>query len=374
MADTRNTSEQQPQCDVAICFDPALLHRLRPVIRHLSVGLIDLVGSVRLISSTPEIQELALGPVKTLVHKPPHWFQRRRAVERLIEQLQPAPPTIVHAISAGAIDVAQSIATAFDIDMVFQVTSLDDIPALSAARHGGPQKFICSSQPLLDQCVHQGVCAEDDARLIRPGVTCRDEPTCFVDASRDPTVLSTSAFVEEEGVAALIDAVHLLTNRGHKFLTFLLGSGPLEHALRKRVQSLQLDRVVTFAQPSGHVLSAMVGADIYVHPAAGRAISARSIQALGQGAAVVSVQGGVLDALIADRTAMLCETGSADNLAKAIERLLIDQDMARRLASGAIEYMRTHHTMSRMAELTANVYREMLLEHATFKMKRKTTP
>jgi len=361
-------SEQQPRCDVAICFDGDLLARFRPIIRHLSVGLIDHIGRLNLVSPAREVQLLELGPVRALIHPALNWLNRKRTLNRLHDALHAAPPTVIHAISAGAFDIGQLLAESFDADLVYQVTAVADVEMLAQLSPSERFTVICGSRPLLDLCVQRGGCGEKEVRLVRPGVTCRDEPTCFVDQTRDPTILSTSAFVEQEGVAQLIEAIRLLVDRGHRFLAFLLGGGPLEHSLRRLVRQLKLDTVVTFAQPSGDVLTAMVGADVFVHPAAGATISARSLQALGQGAAVVSVRGGVLDAMIEDQTAMLCKSGTPVDLADAIERLLTDRELARRLARNAIEYLKTHHTMSRMAELTAQTYRDLLLEHATFRM------
>lgn len=362
-------NEQQPRCDVAICFDGDLLARFRPIIRHLSVGLIDHIGRLNLVSPAREVQALELGPVRALIHPALNWMNRKRALSTLHDALSATPPTVIHAISVGAFEIGQLLAESFDADLVYQVTAVADVEALAQLSPTARFTVICSSKPLLELCMQRGGCDEKDVKLVRPGVTCRDEPTCFVDQSRDPTILSTSAFVEEEGVASLIEAIRLLVDRGHQFLAFLLGAGPLEHSLRRLVRQLNLETVVTFAQPSGDVLKAMVGADVFVHPAAGTTISARSLQALGQGAAVVSVRGGVLDAMIEDHTAMLCKSGTPVDLADAIERLLTDRELARRLAQNAIEYLKAHHTMSRMAELTAEVYRDLLLEHATFRMR-----
>jgi glycosyltransferase involved in cell wall biosynthesis len=146
----------------------------------------------------------------------------------------------------------------------------------------------------------------------------------------------------------------------------LLGGGPEEWRLRKLAADLGLGPSLVFAEPEGDVLQVMTGADIFVQPAAERAISARSLQALGYGMAVVAVAGGISDMFANDQTAVVCETGSVQDLAAGIERLLADHELARRLAANAIAHMRANHTMSAMAERTAEVYRSLSERTETF--------
>lgn len=351
-----------------ICIDQDVFDRLRPVIRHLCVGLIDLASSVRLLSSTSEAQVLSLGPVQTIEHQPLVWPFRARRFRALLEKVTNPAPTVVHAMSAGAYYAASQVAREFDADLVLQVSAVADVAALKGLHSAGPHTIICASQPLLERCEQAGVAPAERLRVIRLGVPSGKEPTCFMDEQRAPSMLATAGFVPGEGVPQLLEAVRRLHERGHRFLTFLLGSGPYESILRRQVTKSGLEAAVVFAQPEGDVQQAMFGADVFVEPAAQKALNVRVMQALAQGMAVVAVDGGVNDALIADRTALICKGSTAVDLADCIERLLNDHEAARRLASGAIEHMRTHQSMSRMADLTYDIYREMAAAHATYSL------
>jgi glycosyltransferase involved in cell wall biosynthesis len=251
---------------VALCLDAGVYFRYRAVLRHLSVGLIDEVSSVRLLTSAKQAQALSLGPVQVTLYEELHWPLAHRRMRQMLEGIRDDPPSVVHAMSANSYPVAEAVATEFDADLVYQITALEDIDACVGSTHTGPKRVICASQPLLDRYLAATREPPELAGLIRPGVVCTSEPTCFLETDRDPTLLTTADLVPHAGVDQLIQAVALLRDRGHQLLAFLLGGGPEEHRLRELCQRLKLAATVVFAQPAGTALKAMVGADIFVQP------------------------------------------------------------------------------------------------------------
>lgn len=369
MSDTAASSGVKP-IYAAICLDAGVYHRYRAILRHLCVGLIDEIAGVRLLTSAQEAQTLMLGPVQLTLYAEPRWPLRAARMRRLLDSLADRPPSVVHAMSAGSSAVAEMVAAEFDADLVYQITAMDDITAYVSSTHPGPRRVICNSQPLLDRFLATSGVPPEQACLIRPGVVCVDQPSCFTVPDRDATVLTTADLTADSGVERLIEAVRLLGDRNYSFLTFLLGTGSDEHRIRALVRDRGLTTSVVFAQPAGSVLQAMIGADIFVQPGVEQAISARSLQALGLGMAVIGVRGGAHDAYLDEQTALLVEPGDVGALANAIARLLDDHYLAQRLAAGAIAHIKAHHTMSAMAEKTGALYREMALQRATFPLKR----
>ncbi len=356
--DEETTLNEIKRIDAVICIDAGVYARYRAVLRHLCVGLIDEISSVRLLTSAAQAQSLTLGPVKTVLYKPLRWPQATKRFHELAAALADRPPSVVHAMSAQSFDVAQRVAAEFDADLVYEITALQDVAALHVSR-SGKHRIICASQPLVDQCIQKFGRARTEISLIRPGVICASEPTCFRDEDNIPTILSTADFTKNGGVDTLLNALKLIKERNHKFLAILLGKGPTESRLRALTRKLGLDSIVVFARFEGDILKAMVGADIFVQPLIEDSISARSVQALGQGMAVVSVAGSVNDAYINGETAVLAKHPTPNDLAGAIESLLVDHELAQQLGANAITHMKNNHTMSAMAENTAQVYQNM---------------
>ena len=364
---TGENSEQQV-ISAACCIDSDAFERFGRVLRHFAVGLVDQAISLRILSSDPRIESLTLGPVQTLVHQPIVWPVRKRRVEQLIDALSHQPPTIVHALSHRSYGVAKAIAQAFDIDLVFQVTSMADCDAIAQTNVDHVGRFLAISEPLATFLTTQLSLPKNLVELIRPGVQVSKEIACFTEPDRTPTLLCTSNFEKDSGVDRLIVALELLRQREQTPLVFLLGRGRYESALRNLVRQRNLLASVTFAQPQGDPLRAIRSADIFVRPTIDTDFNADSLQALGAGVAVVAVAGGVGDHLRDGETARICRPESAEALADAIEGLLTNRAEARRLAATGLEYVRANHAMSAMAERTAAVYRNLALPRTTFSL------
>jgi glycosyltransferase involved in cell wall biosynthesis len=114
----------------------------------------------------------------------------------------------------------------------------------------------------------------------------------------------------------------------------------------------------------------MIGADIFVQPCVDPSISSGPLHAMANGMPVVAIAGGASDYFVDDITAMLVEEASAAQLAEAIETLLDDHTQATRLAEGALNHLRTYHTISAMAEQTVNGYRAVLDQRRTYTLPR----
>jgi len=142
--------------NVALCIEAEVYRRLRPSLHHLCVGLIDHNVSGRLVTRSAEVGRLSIGPIQMAVYEQPPWplrrlrSPRRHRMEAFVEKMTDPPPTVVHAMSADAYEIASVLAKRFDVDFVVQVTSFRDIKALTPALADRADCLIAASQPLLD--------------------------------------------------------------------------------------------------------------------------------------------------------------------------------------------------------------------------------
>jgi len=358
-------SQSTPPANVAMHVDSEALNRFGSVIRHLLVGLVDQAVNVRLVSRDPRIETLRLGPVQTVLHERIGWPVTGRRMDALSDMLSQNPPTIVHAASGASYRVALETAETFDADFVVQVTSLGDCDAVLSLPLERVGRFLALSTPLFKVLTEQVGISKERIDLARPGVFAAQETASFSNPDRVPAFLCVSALERKSGVDLLVNAVQLLRQRGHTFMLFLLGEGRREPTARRMVRDHELSGYVTFAHPSGDLSRAMGSADIVVRPAGDIAFHEDSLQAMGAGIAVVSMSGSVYDHLHDGETAVVCDSLSAQALADGIERLLTDQEFARKLAGAGQEYVRKHHAASQMAGTVANTYREILAGRPT---------
>ncbi len=376
--------------EVVLCIDSDAYVRLAAIIRHLSVGLIDLSARIRILTSAPDFEELSFGPLQTLVYQEPRWPLHKRRVRRILSLVEDRPPDIVHVVSAGALATGRQIAERFDADLVFHLTSFDDVEALDATSEArvsftsdGPpgdvqartiNHLICGSDRIAERVMHRRAAVaregEPPVTLIRPGLLAGSKPVCFSVPDRVPTILCTARMEAALGADLLLGATARLADAGHKPMVFMLGAGSAESTLRKMVHHLGLTDRVTFARPIADPFAVMAGADVYVQPESERALWAKPLQAMATGLAVVTVEGCASDAYRDGITAAVCRDRTVDGVAANIERLLTDHDYARRLAKGGQDHIRQNHSLSAMAEQTMAIYRQLAVRRSTYALTR----
>jgi len=353
----------------ALCVDGQAIDRLGPVLRHLVVGLVDQAVQVRLVSSDPRIESLALGPIQSLVHQPIEWPAAARRTGQVIAALAHQPPMVVEAMSMGSFRPASAMAEAFDADLIVQVTSLDDCDMIAQLENVRIGRFHAISRPLATVLETQLKIDPQRIDVIHPGVRAAQQIACFGRPDRVPTILCLSPFEKGAGIGRLIRTIEVLRRRKHEVVVFLLGAGRYETSLRRLARDRHLSECITFVQPPADVSQAIAGADIFVHPSEDTFFSAHGLQAMGIGVAVVTLASSACDHYRHGETAVVCERPTPESLADGIESLLNNHEHARHIATTAQEHVRTRHAMSGMAERTTAAYRRLALRHATFPIK-----
>ena len=366
---TMASTEATPQIPNLVFFmDDEAYERLGPVWRHLCVGLVDLPISIRLVTPSAQAGELALGPVEVVHHERWRWPFRKSRLNELLDTLSAKPPHLVHALSGGSYPLAVAVARHFDAELILHLTAFRDVEAVLDLPDTARLHLIAATGSLKDEVERHERISRLPTVLVRPGVLCEGEVSCFVDDERMPTLLCTSPLERGSGVDTLIEALGLLGERCGDTMTFLLGGGSQEPAIRKQVARSRLLSQVTFARPIGSRRAVMQGADIYIIPAPETALTATSLQAMGSGMAVIAAEGSVGDFHISGHTAVVHLPQAPAALAEAIESLLSNHPLARRLAEGALAHVKKYHAMSAMAEQTYSLYHELMVRRTTFSL------
>ncbi|PSR16941.1 colanic acid biosynthesis glycosyltransferase WcaL [filamentous cyanobacterium CCP3] len=155
----------------------------------------------------------------------------------------------------------------------------------------------------------------------------RYQPT----AGRSPTILSVCRLVEKKGLTHLIDACDRLRQRGVEFTCQLVGTGPLEEALRSQVQALHLDDWVEILgpRPQREVFALMAQASVFAAPYVigsdgnrdGLPTALLEAMALGTPCVATDVTG-IPEIIRSGKTGLLVNQHDSEGLATALQRLL----------------------------------------------------
>jgi len=364
-----NTDNGPSPVNVVLFADGDAFERFGRVLSHLTVGLVDQAIHLRVVSADLRVSTLSLGPVRPMVRPQVRWPFARRRLTSIVEMLSSPAPTIIHALSAESFDVAADVADACEADLVFQISSLADCEALEDFDLGAIGCFMIGSGSLVSRLEREHAATSDRMVLVRPGILASERPAGFARADRAVTLLCTSALERHSGVDLFIEAIFLLRQRGRSVVGFILGQGRQEWALREMVRARNLSACVSFARPLCDFSEVLLGADVFVRPSSDTAFFVDTLAAMAAGLVVVTFPSPAVDFLRDQETCLVSPRMTADSLADAIEQLMDQRERAREIAVKAVQYVRSHHGVSMMAERVATAYRKLTLPRTTFSLR-----
>jgi|GEM_PF-20448 len=164
-------------------------------------------------------------------------------------------------------------------------------------------------------------------------------------AEEAPLILAVGRLVEKKGFHVLLDSLGILRSRGHRFRCLIAGEGPERDRLLAMIEQRGLepvarilgpvtqDRLVSELYPKAHVLAqpSVVAAD-----GDQDGIPTVILEAMATGVPVVATPvSGIEEAVVHLETGLIVPPGDAPALADALLRVLADDALAARLATGA---------------------------------------
>jgi L-malate glycosyltransferase len=146
-------------------------------------------------------------------------------------------------------------------------------------------------------------------------------------------VLTVANLRPEKGYDVLLDTVRLMADRGLPVRVAAVGRGPLDEELASRQQELGLGRSFQFLGPRDDVLELMTGSDIFVLASRQEGLPVVLMEATSVGLAIVATAVGGVPQVITDGVdGLIVPPGAPSALADALERLISDPQLRRRLA------------------------------------------
>ena len=162
------------------------------------------------------------------------------------------------------------------------------------------------------------------------------------------------------------DLAELILSSGHDVEFVVAGVGPEEETLRRIAQHLDVANRVTFAVPGRGFRRFLNTLDVFVLPSLEQGLGTIMFEAMCLGKPVVATKvGGVSDFLADGEHALLAPPANHVMLAEKIQYLLDNPDRARRLAIAGQGLVRREFSAEKMAQRTAEVYRDVLEREST---------
>lgn len=184
-------------------------------------------------------------------------------------------------------------------------------------------------------------------------------------ADRPATVIGVGRLVEKKGFADLVAAMKILRDAGRDITCRIVGTGPLEHDLRRQVDDADLADVVTFtgALPQHRVVELVASSCVMAVPCVVAGDGNRDgmptvlLEAMALGTPCVATPvTGVPELIRHDEHGLLVSEHDPRALAEAIEQLVDDASLRSRLARAARRAIETDFDIARQSALLRQVF------------------
>lgn len=221
---------------------------------------------------------------------------------------------------------------------------------------------ITLTASLADRLRAAGV-ATERIHVIASGV----DPSLFQPAYPDPCravdrprIVFVGRLAEQKGLLTLLRAIPLLRTPDTRVV--LVGDGPQRAVLERAARSLGVADRVVFAGPLPHerVPAVLQHADVLVLPSRYEELGSVVLEAMHASVPVVASRVGGIPSLVEDGVSgVLVPPGDPSALARAVDRVLTEPLLARRLVAGGVRVAASHR-WDRLAPQVLEVYRGVL--------------
>ncbi|MDQ7798105.1 MAG: glycosyltransferase family 4 protein [Candidatus Edwardsbacteria bacterium] len=180
-------------------------------------------------------------------------------------------------------------------------------------------------------------------------------------------ILSVSRLVERKGIIYLIDALKYLPQEMEVHLA-IIGDGPERDRLKERALSQNLGRKISLPGwvSEAELESAYRNASVFVLPAIidskgdTEGLGVVILEAMNYKVPVIgSDLGGITDIIMDEETGLLVPEKDPQALARAITRILTDEDLRTKITEGAYQHLKHNFSWDNILQKWVRVYKSL---------------
>ena len=171
-----------------------------------------------------------------------------------------------------------------------------------------------------------------------------------------PVVIgSFGRFVAKKGFVYLIEAINILKQNGHDVRLVLGGSGQDREMLKEKVQELKLEGEVSIEGWVTDKDAFFQQMDIFCLPSVVEPFGIILLEAMEHSKPIIATKSGGPEEVIRDNVdGLLARVESSEDLARKIEQLIMDQDLAHRLARSGYLRLKENYDINIVAKNLSN--------------------
>jgi glycosyltransferase involved in cell wall biosynthesis len=290
---------------------------------------------------------------------------------RLAQYIGQTNPDIVHCHSRRGADVLGGLAASFtDVPaVVSRRVDNTEIRLVAALRYRPFRKVIAISEAIADVLRDRGVengrltvirSAVDVAQFAQAG-DCEAFRREFGIDDAATVIAAAGQLIPRKGHIYLLQAIADLRRVHPRIRLIIFGEGYLGNQLRAQAATLGLGDVVQFAGFRDDLDSFVSCFDVFAHPALAEGLGVAALKAAAAAVPVVGfAAGGLVEAVVHGETGILVPPEDVDGLRNAIETLMDDVQLRRRLGRAGRERMQKEFSIATMARKHVDLYESII--------------
>lgn len=188
------------------------------------------------------------------------------------------------------------------------------------------------------------------------------------DAKRISTpteILFVGYLRHEKGIPFLLQATQKLLEKGYALKMTIVGDGPEKDMLQRLTKKMEIGKQVAFqgSVSSDEEMQAIYStADLFVLPSISEGTPRVLLEAMAAGLPIVATKvGGIPDIIEDGENGILVPPGDAGALAKAIQKVLINESLRRNLVAKGRKFAETHTVKTMISHILRVLEEENLL-------------
>lgn len=226
-----------------------------------------------------------------------------------------------------------------------------------------PQKLIANSQLAVERAIEKGI-RPDNIDLVRNVVAIKKENVMPYSTNKERIkILFVGRLVPQKRPELFIETAARLSQRlVDKNLEFtIVGDGPLRRELEvmARERGLESDRL-KFIGETSETFRFYESSDILVLTSGHEGTPNVILEAMEFGLPVVATNVGGVPEVVNDRCGILVDPTDTEKLMLATEKLILDENMRRKMGDEGQAYVRKNHSIDYLKERLTSIYSKIM--------------
>ena len=209
--------------------------------------------------------------------------------------------------------------------------------------------------------------------VVTNGVSIPTEVTRAATGTSTPTIICVANFIAYKGHETLLDALHVLADRGVAFRCLLVGDGPERVSIERLVDGLGLNGRVDILGQRDDVPELLASAHLAVLPSYTEGLPNAVLEAMAHGLPIVASDVGGVRELLGNDAGVVVTPRNAGALADGLSDLLRDGAMRSRMGSAGRSRVQSEYGIAQMRDRTLSVFRDLAADRSEAIGRRRPT-